>query len=102
MPMYIYIHMRTFHSGIDVFLGLCTQWPAGLPDDDAIRHHFPVQVESSDYLFSGPSIRDERARVVSFKVACFGVSLLPTQLLVNRVLMHVRFRSFQFTGVYFQ
>ncbi|KAK7497251.1 hypothetical protein BaRGS_00011545 [Batillaria attramentaria] len=46
----------------------CTEWPAGLETDQACQKHFPVEVETSDYCFSGPSIRDPRARTITVKV----------------------------------
>ncbi|XP_070190189.1 small ribosomal subunit protein mS35-like isoform X3 [Littorina saxatilis] len=46
----------------------CTEWPAGLETDEACQKHFPVEVQSSDYVFSGPSIRDPRARTVTVKL----------------------------------
>ncbi|XP_025099402.1 28S ribosomal protein S35, mitochondrial-like [Pomacea canaliculata] len=46
----------------------CTEWPKGLETDENCRKHFPVEVESSDYIFSGPSIRDPRARTVTVKI----------------------------------
>ncbi|KAL8621928.1 hypothetical protein ACOMHN_046132 [Nucella lapillus] len=47
---------------------LCTEWPAGLEGEEDCQRHFPVEVESSDYVFSGPSIRDPRARTVTVKL----------------------------------
>ncbi|XP_076466910.1 small ribosomal subunit protein mS35-like [Babylonia areolata] len=47
---------------------LCTEWPAGLETDEDCQKHFPMEVESSDYVFSSPSIRDPRARTVTVKL----------------------------------
>ena len=51
------------------FSDLCTEWPKGLETDAQCQKHFPVEVESSDYVFSGPSIRDPRARTVTVRVS---------------------------------
>ena len=48
----------------------CTEWPAGLETDVDCERHFPVEVETSDYLFSGPSLRRPEARVVTINVGC--------------------------------
>ena len=52
----------------------CTEWPAGLETDEACQKHFPVEVQSSDFVFSGPSIRDPRARNVTVRVSYSGHS----------------------------
>ena len=47
---------------------MCTEWPAGLETDEQCEKHFPLEVESRDYLFSGPSMRHPEARVVTIRV----------------------------------
>ena len=52
---------------------------------------FPLEIVSSDYCFSGPSIRDERARIVTIKVSLIvknvpfshRLTCLPGQKLIN-------------------
>lgn len=46
----------------------CTDWPRGLETEEDCQKHFPVEVETSDYCFSGPSVRDPRARAVTVKL----------------------------------
>ncbi|KAF2355367.1 Ribosomal protein S24/S35 mitochondrial conserved domain [Trinorchestia longiramus] len=48
-----------------------TKLPAHEPDPDAVftdPGYFPMTVTKSSYLYSGPSIRDDRARVVTLKI----------------------------------
>ncbi|KAK0048372.1 28S ribosomal protein S35 mitochondrial, partial [Biomphalaria pfeifferi] len=45
----------------------CTQWPQGLDTDEKCRRFFPLETMTSDYVFSAPSIRDDRARFASIK-----------------------------------
>ncbi|KAK3579217.1 hypothetical protein CHS0354_022763 [Potamilus streckersoni] len=49
----------------------CTPWPAGLESDQKCHKHFPLEVVTQDYCFSGSSIRDARARsaTVQFKLS---------------------------------
>ncbi|XP_033629462.1 28S ribosomal protein S35, mitochondrial-like [Asterias rubens] len=47
---------------------LCTEWPEGLETHADCQRHFPVEVETSDYVFSGLSLRHPDARVVTLKV----------------------------------
>ena len=46
----------------------CTKWPAELKTDEDCERHFPVEITTSNYIYDGPSIRDDRARVVTLQV----------------------------------
>lgn len=46
----------------------CTEWPKELNSDEKIEKHFPIQIISSDYLHSSPTIRDAKARIVTLQV----------------------------------
>lgn len=46
----------------------CTQWPEGLETDELCDEHFPLQIKSSDFLWSSSSIREPRSRVVTIKL----------------------------------
>ena len=64
---YVFVTVFT-PSCVLLLLEFCTEWPAGLETDEKCEKHFPLEVESSDYLFSSPSIRHPKARVVTIKV----------------------------------
>lgn len=51
------------------FVEFCTEWPKELDTDEKIDHHFPLQITTSDYLHSSPTIRDARARIVTLEVS---------------------------------
>jgi hypothetical protein len=51
-----------------LILEFCTPWPKELVNDDVIKKYFPIEVTTSDYIYAGPSIRDERSRIVELKV----------------------------------
>jgi len=44
----------------------CTSWPKELDSDEACEYYLPIEITTSDYLNSTPSIRDSRARIVKF------------------------------------
>jgi len=46
----------------------CTKWPVELENDEDCRKHFPVEVTTSDYCHSSPSVRDPLARIVTVKI----------------------------------
>ncbi|KAK2101782.1 hypothetical protein P7K49_019448 [Saguinus oedipus] len=42
----------------------CTDWPAALDSDEKCEKHFPIEIDTSDYVSSGLSVRNPKARVV--------------------------------------
>lgn len=46
----------------------CTEWPKNLETDEAYVKYFPIEIISSDYCYSSPTIREPLARIVSLKV----------------------------------
>ncbi|XP_041354249.1 28S ribosomal protein S35, mitochondrial-like [Gigantopelta aegis] len=65
-------HVKKHCAAIKDF---CTPWPKGLETDAKCVNHFPLEVVSSDYLFSSPSVRDPRAHTVSVKVKLSSLGL---------------------------
>ncbi|NP_001398563.1 small ribosomal subunit protein mS35 isoform 4 [Mus musculus] len=46
----------------------CTEWPAALDSDEKCEEHFPVEIDTADYVSSGPSIRNPKARAVTLRM----------------------------------
>nr|CAG4637908.1 EOG090X09BG [Chydorus sphaericus] len=46
----------------------CTEWPKNLDTEEKIDKLFPVQIITSDYCHSSPTIRDVRARIVTLQI----------------------------------
>ena len=44
----------------------CTKWPE--QESRELEGHFPVKLTTSTYIYDGPSIRDDRARIVTMQV----------------------------------
>jgi len=58
-------HIKQHCAAIKKF---CTPWPKELATDKDCSDFFPIEITTTDYLYDGPSIRDERARHVTLKV----------------------------------
>lgn len=60
-------------TGIRVFslyyADFCTEWPSALDSDEKCEQHFPIEIETTDYVSSGTSIRNPKARVVTLRVS---------------------------------
>ncbi|CAN2390991.1 ribosomal protein S35 [Pristimantis euphronides] len=48
--------------------GFCTPWTAPLASEDSCAHHFPISLQSVDYVSAGPSLRNPKARAVTLQV----------------------------------
>ncbi|OQV12607.1 28S ribosomal protein S35, mitochondrial [Hypsibius exemplaris] len=72
-----FLHLTPTHINIQcaAIKKFCTPWPKELATDADCHRHFPVQIITSDYCHSGQSIRDSKARVVSFKVPLSDLNL---------------------------
>uniref|UniRef100_A0A0B7AXU3 Small ribosomal subunit protein mS35 mitochondrial conserved domain-containing protein n=1 Tax=Arion vulgaris TaxID=1028688 RepID=A0A0B7AXU3_9EUPU len=64
-----FLHLTPAHikKHCAVLKQFCTKWPEGLETYERSRHHFPLETTTCDYLFSAPSIRDDRARIATLK-----------------------------------
>lgn len=58
-------HIKKHCEAIKKF---CTPWPVELKDAKTCIEHFPVRTTTSTYIYDGPSLRDDRARVVTLRV----------------------------------
>uniref|UniRef100_A0A9L0J9G1 Mitochondrial ribosomal protein S35 n=1 Tax=Equus asinus TaxID=9793 RepID=A0A9L0J9G1_EQUAS len=57
------------------YLKFCTEWPAALDNDEKCEKHFPVEIETADYVSAGPSVRNPKARVVTLRVKLSSLNL---------------------------
>ncbi|XP_068951007.1 small ribosomal subunit protein mS35 [Petaurus breviceps papuanus] len=46
----------------------CTDWPSALDSDENCEKHFPIEIETANYVSAGPSLYNPKARVVTLKV----------------------------------
>nr|XP_032832529.1 28S ribosomal protein S35, mitochondrial [Petromyzon marinus] len=53
----------------------CTEWPAGLDSDEKCEEYFPLEVQSTDYVSAGPSLRNANARIVNLSVRLSSLKL---------------------------
>ena len=60
--------MPTISVSVNPQSDFCTEWPEGLDTDEQCHQHFPLESVTSDYVFAGPSLTDDRARLASIKV----------------------------------
>ncbi|KAG8297614.1 28S ribosomal protein S35, mitochondrial [Homalodisca vitripennis] len=67
IPNFLHLTPPAIEKHCKAIKKYCTQWPAGLETDEKCAQHFPVEVITSDYCHSSPTIRDPLARIVTIK-----------------------------------
>ncbi|XP_068133745.1 small ribosomal subunit protein mS35 [Hyperolius riggenbachi] len=75
IPNFLHLTPPAIKKHCAVLKEFCTEWPAALTDDEQCWQHFPLQLQSVDYVFAGPSVRNPKARVVTLQVKLSSLNL---------------------------
>ncbi|XP_073400337.1 small ribosomal subunit protein mS35 isoform X2 [Dendrobates tinctorius] len=75
IPNFLHLTPAAIKKHCAVLKEFCTPWPATLASDDSCSRHFPIQLQSMDYLFAGPSLRNPKARAVTLQVKLSSLNL---------------------------
>lgn len=68
IPNFLHLTPPVIKKHCQALKKFCTKWPEDLKTDEACIKHFPIEIISSDYCYSSPTIREPLARIVSLKV----------------------------------
>jgi len=68
IPNFLHLTPPAIKKHCEALKQFCTDWPSNLETEKKIDSHFPLQITSSDYCHSSPSIRDPRSRIVTLQV----------------------------------
>ncbi|XP_076044522.1 mitochondrial ribosomal protein S35 isoform X2 [Oratosquilla oratoria] len=75
IPNFLHLTPPVIEQQCKALKKFCTPWPEGLETKEDEEQHFPLTVITSTYLHSSPTIRDPRARIVTFKVKLSSLDL---------------------------
>uniref|UniRef100_A0A8C6QA57 Mitochondrial ribosomal protein S35 n=1 Tax=Nannospalax galili TaxID=1026970 RepID=A0A8C6QA57_NANGA len=75
IPNFLHLTPVAIKRHCEALKDFCTEWPAALDTDEKCEKHFPVEVDTSDYVSSGPSNRNPKARVVTLRVKLSSLNL---------------------------
>ncbi|XP_070687047.1 small ribosomal subunit protein mS35 [Pempheris klunzingeri] len=75
IPNFLHLTPAAIKKHCEALKPFCTEWPSALDTDAKCDEHFPIKVESTDYVSSGPSLRNPAARVVQLKVKLSSLNL---------------------------
>uniref|UniRef100_A0A3Q2NRK6 Mitochondrial ribosomal protein S35 n=1 Tax=Fundulus heteroclitus TaxID=8078 RepID=A0A3Q2NRK6_FUNHE len=68
IPNFMHLTPAAIKKHCEALKPFCTEWPSALDTDAKCDEHFPIKIESTDYVSAGPSVRNPSARVVHLKV----------------------------------
>uniref|UniRef100_A0ABI7XJ96 Mitochondrial ribosomal protein S35 n=3 Tax=Felidae TaxID=9681 RepID=A0ABI7XJ96_FELCA len=68
IPNFLHLTPVAIKKHCEALKDFCTEWPAALDSDEKCEKHFPIEIDTADYVSAGPSIRNPKARVVTLRV----------------------------------
>lgn len=75
IPNFLHLTPPAVKRHCEALKQFCTQWPEELNTDKECDKHFPVEIITSDYCYSSPTIREPLARIVSLRLNLNSLSL---------------------------
>lgn len=75
IPNFLHLTPVAIKKHCEVLKDFCTEWPAALNTNKKCEKYFPIEIDTADYVSSGPSIRNPRARVVTLRVKLSSLNL---------------------------
>ncbi|XP_073328998.1 small ribosomal subunit protein mS35 [Pagrus major] len=75
IPNFLHLTPAAIKKHCEALKPFCTEWPSALDTDAKCDEHFPIKLQSTDYVFAGPSVRNPSARVVTLRVKVSSLNL---------------------------
>ncbi|XP_066175652.1 small ribosomal subunit protein mS35 [Sylvia atricapilla] len=75
IPNFLHLTPPAIKKHCAALKDFCTEWPSALDSDEKCEQHFPIEIETVDYVSSGTSIRNPKARVVTLRVKLSNLNL---------------------------
>ncbi|KGL80405.1 hypothetical protein N309_02146, partial [Tinamus guttatus] len=75
IPNFLHLTPPAIRKHCAALRDFCTEWPSALDSDQKCEQHFPIEIETVDYISAGTSIRNPKARVVTLKVKLSNLNL---------------------------
>lgn len=75
IPNFLHLTPPVIKRQCEALKKFCTPWPKSLDSEEKCEAYFPLEVASSDYCHSSPTIRDNLARIVTVKFKLAALNL---------------------------
>uniref|UniRef100_A0A8C8GR65 Mitochondrial ribosomal protein S35 n=1 Tax=Oncorhynchus tshawytscha TaxID=74940 RepID=A0A8C8GR65_ONCTS len=69
IPNFLHLTPLAIKKHCEALKPFCTEWPSALDTGAKCDEHFPIKVESKDYVSAGTSLRNPSARIVHLRVS---------------------------------
>ncbi|XP_020790766.1 28S ribosomal protein S35, mitochondrial [Boleophthalmus pectinirostris] len=75
IPNFLHLTPAAIKKHCEALKPFCTEWPSALDTDAKCDEHFPIKVQTTDFVSAGPSLRNPSARIVHLKVKLSSLNL---------------------------
>lgn len=75
IPNFLHLTPDAIKKHCESLKPFCTEWPSALDTDAKCAKHFPIKVQTTDYVSAGPSLRNPSARIVNLQVKLSSLNL---------------------------
>ncbi|XP_051740429.1 28S ribosomal protein S35, mitochondrial isoform X2 [Ctenopharyngodon idella] len=75
IPNFLHLTPVAIKKHCEALKPFCTKWPSALDSDEKCMEHFPIQVQSKEFVSAGLSLRNPDARIVTLKVKLSSLNL---------------------------
>nr|XP_004563875.2 28S ribosomal protein S35, mitochondrial [Maylandia zebra] len=75
IPNFLHLTPAAIKKHCEALKPFCTEWPSALETDTKCDEHFPIKLESKEYVSAGPSLRNPSARIVHLRVKLSSLNL---------------------------
>ncbi|XP_060634092.2 small ribosomal subunit protein mS35 [Anolis sagrei] len=75
IPNFLHLTPVAIRKHCAALKDFCTEWPPALDNEEKCLQHFPIEVDTVDYVSAGPSVRNPKARVVTLRIKLSSLNL---------------------------
>ncbi|XP_072291550.1 small ribosomal subunit protein mS35 [Eucyclogobius newberryi] len=75
IPNFLHLTPTAIKKHCEALKSFCTEWPSALDTDAKCDKHFPIKVQTTDFVSSGLSLRNPSARIVHLQVKLSSLNL---------------------------
>uniref|UniRef100_A0A8C6S7C1 Mitochondrial ribosomal protein S35 n=1 Tax=Neogobius melanostomus TaxID=47308 RepID=A0A8C6S7C1_9GOBI len=75
IPNFLHLTPAAIKKHCEALKPFCTEWPSALDTDVKCSKHFPIKVQTTDFVSAGPSLRNPSARIVNLQVKLSSLNL---------------------------
>lgn len=75
IPNFLHLTPAAIRKHCEALKPFCTEWPSALDTDAKCAKHFPIKIQTTDFVSAGLSLRNPSARIVNLQVKLSSLNL---------------------------